>query len=56
MTLQNLARDAKSHDLVKALSSLKNTWPLQGHLIVSINADSQNQKFWFPDTFVGDSV
>ena len=56
MALQNLARDTKPDDLVKALSSLKNTWPLQGHLIVSINADSQNQKFWFPDTFVGDSV
>jgi len=46
-----LARDVRSPDLVEALSSLQNTWPPQGHLIVSVNAETQKQKFWFPDTF-----
>jgi hypothetical protein len=55
-TLRNLGPAVGSHDLVKALSTLKNTWPPQGHLIVSINAESHNQKFWFPNTSVSDSV
>ena len=53
--MENLGGDLRSHDLVEALSTLKNTWPPQGHLIISINAESQNQKSWFPDIYVGDS-
>jgi len=51
-TLQKLEKDVISHELVQALSTLKQTWPPQGNFIVAINPESKEGKIWFPNVLV----